>query len=388
MEHSKQLAFMDSVFMHLEKPETPDGITHQIDTKRYTSKEQLAIERKKIFQNFPIAVGAVGQLENEGDYFLHDDVGVPIAVIKGKDGVIRAFLNMCRHRGVRLLDKEKGHIKRNIICPYHAWSYDTAGCLKGILHPKGFEGVNKETHSLIPLDCYTRFGMVFVVPNPELKDKFNWENYFKEADTVYKTFGLDTHVPYRSETRVVESNWKLLVDSGLEAYHFKIAHAKTIGPHFLDNAGINHENKFHSSVIFPKKSISRIKDTPKSEWQLREHANILLNIFPNTIILVQPDHAMVVLHFPINETKTLITSFMLIPEKPASEKAINYWDLNGNIFWEAIEEDNELTVLQQKTFSKYDDMPMTIGSFEKLILQFENLVDDVLNDKIKLTDFQ
>lgn len=387
MEHSQQLEFMDSVLMNIETPEKPDGVTYEIDAKRYTSKEQLEIERKKIFQNFPIVVGAAGQLEKEGDYFLHDLTGVPIAVIKGKDGVIRAFINMCRHRGVRLLEEEKGHIKRNIICPYHAWSYDTAGCLKGVFHPKGFEGVNEETHSLIPLDCYTRFGLIFVVPNPELKGKFDWENYLKEVDNIYKTFDLDSHVPYCPESRVSEANWKLLMDGGLEGYHFKIAHGKTIGPHFLDNASVNHANKFHSSIIFPKKSISRTTDKPKEEWQLREHANILVNIFPNTVILVQPDHAMVSTSFPIDEKTTRMDSFMLIPEAPTTDEKTEYWDLNKNIFWEAIQEDNDLAVLQQKTFSNYDNMPMTIGSYEKLLVQFEGIVDDILADKIKLTDF-
>lgn len=387
MEHAQQLAFMDSVFMSLEKPETPDGKTYEIDAKRYTSPEQLKQERKKILQSFPIVVGAAAQLENNGDYFLHDLTGVPIIVLKGKDGEIRAFINMCRHRGVRLLIEEKGHIKRNIVCPYHAWSYDSAGCLKGILHGKGFDGVSEATHSLIQLDCSVHMGMIFVVPNPELKGKFNWDNYLKEVYKIYKNFGLDNHVIFGVESRTAAGNWKLIIDSGLEAYHFKIAHSKTIGPHFMDNAGINHENKLHSSIVFPKKSMTRTKDKPREEWRLREHANILVNIFPNTVILVQPDHAMVTMNFPIDEKTTLVNSFMLIPKAPTTQKETDYWELNRHIFWEAIAEDNELVELQQATFNNYDDKPMTIGSFEKLILQFENLVDQVLADELKLTDF-
>ncbi|WP_299458777.1 SRPBCC family protein [uncultured Microscilla sp.] len=387
MKHTQQLALMDDVFKHLETPEAPDGVTHKIDTQRYTSQAQLNKERKKIFQDFPIAVGVVAQLEKNGNYFLHDLTGVPIVVLKGKDGEVRAFINMCRHRGVRLLREEKGHLKKNIVCPYHAWSYDTAGCLKGILHNKGFEGVNETNHSLISLDCSVHFGLVFVVPNPGLKGKFNWDNFLKEVYNVYQTFGLDTHVPYKSETRTVAGNWKLVIDSGLEAYHFKIAHAKTIGSYFVDNAGVNYHNKLHSSIIFPKKSITRIKNTPRESWQLREHANILVNIFPNTVILVQPDHAMVIFNFPIDEKSTLVHSIMLIPQAPTTQQEIDYWNLNRDIFWNAIDEDNELVELQQATFNGFDGKPMTIGSFEKLILQFENLVDKVLEGKLKLTDF-
>jgi len=387
MEHARQLAFMDSILENLESPEVPDGITHTIDAKRYTSKERLEAERTKLLQNLPIMVGAASQLEKGGDYFLHDHTGVPIVVIKGKDGQIRAFVNMCRHRGVRLLSEETGHIKRNIICPYHAWSYDTEGCLKRLFHPKGFKGVSEESHSLVPLDCHTQFGLIFVVPNPDLFGSFMWEKYLAEVADVFETYGFETHVPFKPETRIAEANWKLLIDGGLEGYHFKVAHTHSIGPYFLDNAAINHWNTLHSSVVFPKKSIERADEKPRSEWALREHANILVNIFPNTVILIQPDHAMVLTEFPLETDRTLMQSFMLIPKAPASQKETDYWDLNKNIFWGAIEEDNDLAVMQQKTFNRFDDRPMTIGSFEKLILQFENLVDDVLEGRLKLEDF-
>ena len=150
MTKEQQIHFVESVFIGLEKQKNKqdaDGITHQIDAERYTSKERLEKEKEVIFKNYPIVTGPAAQLTATGDYFLHDLTGLPIVVIKGKDGKVRAFLNMCRHRGVRLLEEPKGQIKRNIVCPYHAWSYDTQGCLKGIFHPQGFKEVNAETHS-------------------------------------------------------------------------------------------------------------------------------------------------------------------------------------------------------------------------------------------------
>ncbi|MEO1715292.1 MAG: aromatic ring-hydroxylating dioxygenase subunit alpha, partial [Bacteroidota bacterium] len=345
---------------------TPDGQTFEIDVHRYVSSERLAEEREKIFRNFPVVVGVVGQLTKEGAYFLHDLTGVPILVVKGKDGQIRAFLNMCRHRSVRLLNEETGQIRRNIVCPYHAWAYDTAGCLKGIFHPDGFEGVSSETHSLIELDCHLRHGLIFVVPNPNLKGTFNWDTYLAETDKIFQGFSMDTHVPHHFDRRTTDANWKLLVDGGLEAYHFKIAHAKTIGPYFMDNAGLNHENKLHSTILFPKKAISRIAESPKEEWKLRKYANILTHIFPNTIVLVEPDHMMVVTMFPENEGQSTSHSFMLIPEVPTTEKAQKHWDINRDIFWTAIQEDNDMAVLQQQSFHGHATSPMTIGSFEKL----------------------
>ncbi len=380
----RQIQFVEAVFEGLEKQKNKqdaDGITYQIDAKRYTSREQLEKEKEIIFKNYPIVVGPAAQLKATGDYFLHDLTGLPIMVIKGKDGNIRAFLNMCRHRGVRLLEEKKGQIKRSIVCPYHAWFYDTHGCLKGIFHSQGFNNVNAESHSLIELDCWARMGLVFVVPNPQLKGRYDIDQWLQEVYAITEGFDFGDCIPYHFKSEQLACNWKLLVDGSLEGYHFKIAHARTIGPYFLDNMSINTENKLHSTIIFPKRAMKKMKDLPPSGWQFRKGANILIHFFPNTIILIEPDHLMFVSFFPIDEKTTEYKSFMLLPSEPTTQKEKEYWDLNANIFWNAINEDNEMAILQQKGFNGYSTTTLTVGSYEKLLVQFENLVDAALDGK-------
>ncbi|MEO1263284.1 MAG: SRPBCC family protein [Bacteroidota bacterium] len=386
MNKGQQIQIFEAVFTGLEKQknkEDADGITYQIDADRYISKERFKKEKEIIFKNFPIVVGAAGQLKNVGDYFLHDLTGLPIMVVKGKDDKIRAFLNMCRHRGVRLLEESSGHIKRNIVCPYHAWSYDTAGCLKGIFHPQGFEGVDASTHSLIELDCWVRLGMVFVVPNMDLKGKINIDEWLQEVYTITEDFNFGELYPYYFSNEKLDCNWKLVVDGALEGYHFKIAHAKTIGPYFLDNMSVNAKNKIHSSIVFPKRAMQKMKELPVSEWQFRKGANVLLHIFPNAVLLIEPDHLMVVSFVPIDEKSTQFKSFMLLPSEPVTEKEKEYWDLNARIFWKAINEDNEMAILQQKSFNGFSKTTMTVGSYEKLLVQFEDLVDTALNGNFR-----
>lgn len=385
MKKEQQIQFIETVFEQLEQQKNrqdADGITHQIDANRYICKERLKREKEIIFKNYPIVMGAAAQLKKTGDYFLHDLTGFPIMVIKGKDGNIRAFLNMCRHRGVRLLEAPEGRVRRNIVCPYHAWSYDTLGCLKGIFHPQGFKNVDAASHSLIELDCWVRLGMVFVVPNPNYKGKYDIDDWLAEVYNICEGFDFGDCIPYFQESKKLDCNWKLLVDGGLEGYHFKIAHAKTIGPYFLDNMSIPTENQLHSSIVFPKKAMKKMREQPKSEWNYRKVANTLLHIFPSAIILIEPDHLMVVSFFPIDEKTTQCQSFMLLPAEPTTEKAKKYWDLNGNIFWNAINEDNEMAILQQKSFNAYANTTMTVGSYETLLVQFENLVDAALEGKL------
>ena len=342
-----------------------------------------------VFQNFPIVVGAAGSLKESGDYFLHDYTGMPIVVMKGKDNQIRAFLNICRHRGVRLLEEEKGHIKANIVCPYHAWTYDTAGCLKGIFHSEGFNNVSADSHSLIELDCFVRLGLIFVVPNPDLKGKFNIDTYLQEVYMITDGIDYNSYVPHLPLENKEKYNWKLGVDGGTEAYHFKITHKNTLAPHVYDNVGVViEENKLHPATIYPKRSIEQLKDQPESNWVLTDHGNILLHIFPNTTFLVMADHVMVVPVFPQGERANIAKSFMLIPQEPQNTEEENHWKANYDIFWTTIKEDNEKATLQQQSFDGYNGMNMTIGSFETLILQFEQAIDKVLNGELRVTDFQ
>ena len=388
MKVARQIEFIDEVFAGLEKQknkEDADGKTRQIESGRYTSLTRLEREKSILFKNFPIVVGAAASLANPGDYFLHDLSEVPILIIKGSDGKIRAFLNICRHRGVRLLEESNGHIKRNIVCPYHAWSYDTNGCLKGVFHPQGFDGVSADTHSLIELECHVRLGLIFVVPNPDFKGKLDIDVWLKEVYQVTEGFDLGEMVPYDLRTGKLECNWKLLVDGGLEGYHFKIAHAQTIGPYFLDNVSINQSNQLHSSIVYPKRAMKKLADIPRSEWRIRKYANILVHIFPNTIILIEPDHLMVINNFPLDEKTTVSSSFMLLPSKPNSDQERAHWDLNAEIFWNAINEDNEMAVLQQKSFNAHPKTTMIIGSYEKLIGQFEDLTDRALEGELTAT---
>ena len=385
MKKERQIQIIERVFENLEKQknkEDADGITHQINADRYISKGRFEKEKEIIFKDYPIVIGAAGQLKENGDYFLHDLTGFPIIAIKGKDEKIRCFLNMCRHRGVRLLEETEGKIKRNIVCPYHAWSYDTTGCLKGIFHPQGFKDVDPDSHSLIELDCWVRLGMIFVVPNPDRKGKYDIDQWLQEVYSITEGFDFGDFYPYHFREDQLDCNWKLIVDGALEGYHFKIAHAKTIGPYFLDNMSLNLENKLHSSIVFPKRAMDKMRDAPSAQKELRKGANLLIHLFPNTIILIEPDHIMAVTFCPVDEKTTQTKSFMLLPSEPKTEKEIDYWELNANIFWNAISEDNEMAVLQQKSFNGFSATDMTVGSYEKLIVQFENMVDMVLEGKI------
>ena len=377
MERAKQITIIKRLLDPNRRSEI-DGSVHEIDVDRYTNPSRWLDEKETLFKKMPVVVGAASDLDQEGDYFLFDGLDVPIVIVKGKDGEIRAFVNRCQHRGVKLLTEEKGTIKRNIVCPYHAWTYGLDGCLKSVFHPEGFATVTADSHRLTALDCWVRFGMIFVVADAQSRGTILIDDWLEEVYEVTQGFDFGVLAAYRHTTGELPFNWKLLVDGALEGYHFKIAHAKTIGPYFLDNQSVPLSNTLHSSIVFPKKSLAKLAEQAQENWHLRKVANVLIHLFPNAILLVEPDHIMVVSFIPKSPTVTTYKAFMLLPEAPKSEEKKQYWALNEKIFWDAIDEDNEMAARQQQAFKGDTNARMSVGGFESLIIQFEALVDHYL----------
>ena len=114
---------------------------HGLPNECYTSKEYTLIERKKLFEDKWMVIGVASSLPNVGDAKPVDILGMPILLVRGKDKKIRVFHNVCSHRGFKLLDISC-NLKNVIRCPYHSWSYDTAGKLVATPH---IGGMNKHS---------------------------------------------------------------------------------------------------------------------------------------------------------------------------------------------------------------------------------------------------
>ncbi len=152
------LEYCDTGRTHME----PEVMLNPVSN--YTDPERLNQEIETLFRKFPIIVGHVEQLREPGQYFTHDDTGIPILVTRNRAGALKAFLNVCRHRGARVATELCG--KANTLsCPYHAWTYDLDGKLRGIRQPSGFDDLNKEALGLVELPAFERFGLIWVRPS-------------------------------------------------------------------------------------------------------------------------------------------------------------------------------------------------------------------------------
>src|SRR5207247_2440508 len=139
---------------------TPDQVYERI-----CEHERLALEKRVLFRAYPLLVGLSCRVAAPGDWLTDDDSGMPILVVRTGAGTLRAFANVCRHRGARVVDG-CGSGKRALSCPYHGWTYGLDGRLIDVPGEEGFAGLSREEHSLRPLPVVEKYGLVWVRPAP------------------------------------------------------------------------------------------------------------------------------------------------------------------------------------------------------------------------------
>ena len=127
----------------------------------YTDPEFLALERERIFRPSWQVICHLSEIPKPGDYQCFDFIGEMLFAMRGRDGAVRAFHNVCRHRASRLLDGPRGHCARRIVCPYHAWSYDFEGGLASVGDRSAFPGLDIARESLVPVETEIYSGFVF-----------------------------------------------------------------------------------------------------------------------------------------------------------------------------------------------------------------------------------
>ncbi len=189
----------------------------------YNNPEWLQIEREELFANDWFCVGRVDEIAQPGDFFTIDHVGEPVLVVHGRDGIIRALANVCRHRGTAVASGS-GNAKK-FLCPYHHWAYDTRGQLLNAPHMDAHEQFDRARCSLPLLACEIWRGFIFVSLQPE---PGNLLAGLAPLDAVIGNYHLEAMVTRYSAEEVWPTNWKCLLENFMEGYHLTPLHRHTL----------------------------------------------------------------------------------------------------------------------------------------------------------------
>jgi len=340
MQHSLQVTLAKEVLSHLDARTTclaEDTFAHPVAA--YTSAERLAREKAVLFRQYPLLVGLSCRLRHPGDYLTDDDSGVPILVVRDASGELRAFVNVCRHRGSKVA-RGSGCIERNFVCPYHGWTYDTSGRLVGIPDARSFEGIDRDAHGLVPLPVAEKHGLIWVKPTPG--GKFSVDEYLAGLGAELGSYGFERYHHYEGRVLRHAMNWKIVIDTFLEPYHFSVLHTNTVAPIFFPNLCLFHPFGMHLRETLPRRSIVELRDQPESEWNLIKHTALVYVLFPNTVFVMQADHAEVWRVFPAEDRVDRSVAYLdfYIPEPADSDSARRHWERNMDLTIRTVEEED------------------------------------------------
>ncbi|MEL6234978.1 MAG: SRPBCC family protein [Pseudomonadota bacterium] len=355
-----------------------DTIAHS-PISRYASAERFERERAMIFRRKPVIVAHSSELEGARAFLTKSFLGLPILLTRDDDGKLHAYLNVCRHRGAKL-ERDASGCKRVFTCPYHAWSWTNQGELRSVPHEaQGFPDLPRAERGLRRLPCCEAHGFVWIIANPEAADIPDIDAWLSGLAPDLDWIGLADHRIAAIETTEIAANWKVLMEGGMEAYHFRVAHKDTIGPYFPDNLLTYQTFGPHMRAILPRISMPDMRSVPEAEWQIRRDANMVLTLMTNTQLLVQQDHVMWFHFEPLSEAQTRIRMATLVPRSaPETDEMQAYWEKNQKITVTALMEDFELGEEIQAGFASRGNPSHLFGRFEGALNRFNITVEEMI----------
>jgi glycine betaine catabolism A len=355
-------------------------VQETLPAKYYTSPDILGVEKEKIFGGWT-CVGHVSRIANPGDYFLAEIFGENLIVIHTREGRIKAFYNVCRHRGTRICDKDGRGVK-SLQCPYHAWTYNTNGNLIGAPGMKGVKGFSFDANSLISVNLNIWDGFIFVSFSDRVK---TFAEEFAPLIGRFKKWNIAKLVSYKRATYLVRANWKLIFLNFSECYHCasihpllsKLADAKsgnndlTEGPFlggYLDLTGDSMTTSGRTCAPY----VGEMGDDEKRGYYY--------SILPNLLLQMHPDYVMFHLVFPLSAGESLVISEWLFTPGAFNDKgfrpeeAVEAWDITNKQDWEVCES-------AQKGISSKGYKPGQYSPRESLLAAFDRYYMRIMKSK-------
>ena len=293
--------------------------TMAIEIGAYLDPARYQRELDRIFRRLPLALALGIELPNAGDYRAMKVLDVPVLIVRGKDGVARAFLNACRHRGARLCAPGSGHA-RVFTCPYHAWAYNERGELLSRYAAETFGDVDHAALGLTPLACAERAGLIYVMLTPDLA--LDVDAWLGEFAPELATLKLDEWTIFE-QRELPGPGWKVALDGYLEAYHHNSLHGKTVGKMTVGNLLVLDTFGPHQRLTFGRKTLGELQNQTEAEWDVGKHIRLIHNCFPNLSVSgILGDHCLVSQIFPGPTPDTTLTrQTVLVAQPPLTDEA-------------------------------------------------------------------
>jgi phenylpropionate dioxygenase-like ring-hydroxylating dioxygenase large terminal subunit len=344
----------------------------------YTCTARFEREREALFRGLPNLVGLSAECAQPGDFLTANLGGVPVAVVRQADRTLRAFVNICRHRGATLLDG-CGNLTRAIACPYHGWTYELDGRLRQRPGAEsGFDDVPKEALALHAVDVSEAYGLIFA--RAARCGPFSVDAALHGVEEELAAYGLGDycHIETRSEEHPF--NWKLVIDTFTEPYHIPWLHKASIAPHYYFDRWVFDAYGPHGRFIGVRKSVAAEFEKPdESERRMLPHGTTQYLLMPNAVLCHQIDHIELWRVTPLAVDRTRVSTSIFAPSEPKSERERGYWIKNLDVLLGVTNsEDFPLMARIQQNLMSGAAPDVVYGKMEPALVHFHASVDAAL----------
>jgi choline monooxygenase len=269
----------------LERTTDMAGDVLRVPLAYYRDPTNLEIEYDRILRRVPLAIAPSAQIHKPHSYVVRTVLGSSLLVTRDSAGTAHVFLNYCRHRGA--MPAQGAGSARRFVCPYHAWSYDSAGCLVRVPGREGFTDLDTSKYGLVELPNEERNGFVWAVLTAG--EHIDVADHLGDLDGELAKWNYGGY-EYLTE-REFESgvNWKSALEAFAEGYHFPFVHGQSvIGQNTVANTSIHDRFGRHHRLGFPFNWITKLDDDPAGSWDPRDQMGIIYWVYPNLILANSP----------------------------------------------------------------------------------------------------
>ena len=319
---------------NLPSANLPSSLVATLPGDHYTDPEVFALEQERIFEAMWFCAARASQLAKPGQFRTYQAGRESVLISRSRDGSIRAFLNICRHRGAKLCTAESGEVKRAFQCPYHAWTYGLDGKLVAAPNLTSMPDIDRVEYGLINVHVREWLGYVWVcladTPPSFEEDVMGAVTERLGAAESIERYGIDNLEVGKRIVYDVKANWKLIIENFMECYHCATIHPELteVLPEFADGFAaqyyVGHGAEFGGEVqgftVDGSEGLDRIPGV--SEDQDRRYYAI--TVTPQVFINLVPDHVIFHRMYPMAVDRTIVEcDWLYLPHVVESGKDVS-----------------------------------------------------------------
>lgn len=348
----------------------------QVPVGRFTDADWLARERRALFDGtLPLCLAHASELPSAGSVLRVDSAGAPLLLTRDKSGAPHGVLNVCRHRGMRLVD-ERACARPTLTCPYHGWTYELDGRLRHVPHAEAFDGLaGGGAFDLVRFPVFERAGFIWGAPQPGAT--LDADAWLGPVMGDLHWLGTQDSVVFRRIETERACNWKLVMEAFMEAYHIRTLHRDSIYPFLLDAQADWDQHGPHQRMIVARRHC----EEESQAWyddarRVRDLWSFSHLVFPNLVVITHPTYVSAVCVWPLAPDRTRWSHAILIPKDKNTPDWAPHWEKSAALMDEQVFQNEDLRAAEsiQAGLRSGANRHLTFGRLEPLLGAFHEQV--------------